>query len=220
MELVRLESVLTRGLVATADLWPPIRTAYRWVHQAAHLLANPEHQRVEYLRRRYRGLLAETRVGNEHLNIAPYEPLRTKDGLVIVAVANPRLWVRFCKAIERPDLLDDPRFKTNTERVANRVALKAILEAAFERWTSEELEARLQAHNVPFGRVRNMREAVEHPQAIARRVLLTQQRPDIGAVQTLAPVVRLSRTPASPVLPPPALGEHTVEILENLKLKT
>ena len=65
-----------------------------------------------------------------------------------------------------------------------------------------------------------MREAVEHPQAIARRVLLTQQRPDIGAVQTLAPVVRLSRTPASPILPPPALGEHTVEILENLKLKT
>ncbi len=59
-----------------------------------------------------------TRVGNDHLNIAPYEPLRAKDGLIIVAVANPGLWVRFCDAIGRPELRDDPRFATNTLRVA------------------------------------------------------------------------------------------------------
>jgi len=157
-----------------------------------------------------------TRVGNDHLNIAPYEPLRAKDGLIIVAVANPRLWIRFCDAIERADLRQDPRFTTNTERVANRAALKEILEATFQSFTVDELGRRLQAKSVPFGRVRSMREAIAHPQVAARDIVLQQQRPDIGAVETLAPVVRLSRTPAEVRLPPPALGEHTEEILKGL----
>jgi crotonobetainyl-CoA:carnitine CoA-transferase CaiB-like acyl-CoA transferase len=157
-----------------------------------------------------------TRVGNDHLNIAPYEPLRAKDGLIIVAVANPRLWVRFCDAIGRPELRDDPRFKTNTERVAHRAALKQTLEETFQRFTVEELGQRLQAQNVPFGRVRSMREAIAHPQVAARDILLRQERADIGTIETLAPVIRLSRTPADVRLPPPALGEHTDEILKGL----
>src|SRR5438445_10367492 len=92
-----------------------------------------------------------TRVGNDHLNIAPYEPLRAKDGLIIVAVANPRLWVRFCDAIGRPELRDDPRFNTNTERVADRAALKQTLEETFQRFTVEELGQRRQVQNAPFG---------------------------------------------------------------------
>jgi len=161
-----------------------------------------------------------TRVGNDHLNIAPYEPLRASDGLIIVAVANPRLWIRFCDAIERPELRDDPRFRTNTDRVANRAALKQTLEETFQRYSVEQLGQRLQAQQVPFGRVRTMREALAHPQVAARDVIIEQQRADIGTVETLAPVPRLSRTPATVVLPPPALGEHTNEILGKLKLKT
>jgi crotonobetainyl-CoA:carnitine CoA-transferase CaiB-like acyl-CoA transferase len=160
-----------------------------------------------------------TRVGNDHLNIAPYQPLHAKDGLIIVAVANPRLWGRFCDAIERPELRDDPRYRTNTERVANRAALKQTLEETFQRFTVEELGRRLQAQSVPYGRVRSMREAMAHPQVAARDILVAQHRPDIGLVETLAPVVRLSRTPADVRLPPPALGEHTAEILKGLGLR-
>src|SRR3954451_21789970 len=107
-----------------------------------------------------------TRVGNDHLNIAPYQPLRAKDGLIIVAVANPALWVRFCDAIERPEWRDDPRFTTNTERVANRVALKDAIEDVFARFTVEELTRRFQQQNVPCGRVRSIGEALEHPQVL------------------------------------------------------
>ena len=153
-----------------------------------------------------------TRVGNDHLSIAPYETLRAKDGYIIVAVANPRLWGRFCQAIDKPDLRDDPRFKTNGDRVANRGLLKAELEAVFAGFTVQELTARLQAQHVPCGRVRSMREAIEHPQVGARGTLVAQQRPEL-TVETLAPVVKLSRTPADVRLPPPALGEHNVEIL-------
>lgn len=154
-----------------------------------------------------------TRVGNDHLSIAPYEPLRVKDGLVIVAVANPRLWVRFCDAVGRNDLRDDPRFRTNGDRVTHRAELKDELERGFAAMTADELCTRLEASQVPYGRVRNTREAVEHPQVEPRHMLLHQSHPTIGAVRTLGPVVKLSRTPADPRLPPPTLGEHTDEII-------
>src|SRR3954471_24638498 len=158
-----------------------------------------------------------TRVGNDHLNIAPYQPLRAKDGLIIVDVANPALWVRFCDAIERPEWRDDPRFKTNTERVANRVALKDMIEQVFAAFTVEELTQRFHAGNVPCGRVRSIGQALEHHQVGPRGILITQQHAQLGAVETLAPVVRLSRTPAAVTLPPPTLGEHTGEILAELR---
>jgi crotonobetainyl-CoA:carnitine CoA-transferase CaiB-like acyl-CoA transferase len=157
-----------------------------------------------------------SRVGNEHLNIAPYQPLQAKDGLIIVAVANPGLWVRFCEAMERPEWRDDPRFKTNTDRVAHRHALKAAIELEFQALTVDELMCRFQAKNVPCGRVRSMAEALEHPQVGPRQILLTQPHPQIGPIETLAPVVRLSRTPADVTLPPPGLGEHTDEVLAGL----
>ena len=157
-----------------------------------------------------------TRVGNDHLNIAPYEPLRAKDGLIIVAVANPGLWVRFCEAIERPDLRDDARFTTNTLRAANRAALKEAIEAVFEGLTVEELTERFRQRHVPCGRVRSIGEAMAHPQVAARDILLAQDHPQLGPIENLAPVVRLSRTPADVRLPPPALGEHTAAVLAAL----
>jgi crotonobetainyl-CoA:carnitine CoA-transferase CaiB-like acyl-CoA transferase len=160
-----------------------------------------------------------TRVGNEHLSIAPYEPLRARDGIIIVAVANPGLWMRFCTAIGHPELYDDARFRTNTDRVAHRVVLKRELEEIFQNFSVDEWTARLQAANVPCGRVRSVREAMDHPQVVARGLLLSQPHPTLGIVQTLAPVVRLSRTPADPSAPPPALGEHTAEVLGALGSK-
>jgi len=154
-----------------------------------------------------------TRVGNDHLNIAPYEPLRARDGLIIVAVANPRLWARFLDAIGRNDLRDDPRFATNTERVANRQTLRHILEATFAQWTVDQLTERFERAQVPCGRVRSMRDALAHPQVAARHTIMSQQRADLGRVETLAPVPKLSRTPANPTLPPPRLGEHTDDVL-------
>jgi crotonobetainyl-CoA:carnitine CoA-transferase CaiB-like acyl-CoA transferase len=158
-----------------------------------------------------------TRAGNDHLTIAPYEPLRAKDGLLIVAVANPRLWRRFCDAIERPELCDDPRFHSNSARMTNRDELKRELESDFARWTVDELTTRLEQRSVPCGRVRSMRQAVEHPQVEPRGLVLRQTHPTAGPIETLGPVIKLSRTPADITLPPPSLGEHTVEILARLK---
>ena len=158
-----------------------------------------------------------TRGGNDHLTIAPYEPLRAKDGQFVLAVANPRLWDRFCDAVGRRDLHDDPRFATNADRMRNRTVLKQELEAMFAEWTVADLTQKLQAHQVPCGRVRTMREAVEHPQIAPRQLLVHQIHPQFGELTTLGSVVKLSRTPAEIRRPAPALGEHTAEVLGDLK---
>jgi crotonobetainyl-CoA:carnitine CoA-transferase CaiB-like acyl-CoA transferase len=89
----------------------------------------------------------------------------------------------------------------------------------FSHFTVAEISARLQAKNVPCGRVRSIGDAVAHPQVAARAIVVAQEHPAIGRIETLAPVVRLSRTPADVRLPPPALGEHTAEVLADLKTR-
>ncbi len=158
-----------------------------------------------------------TRVGNDHLSIAPYEPLHAKDGRIIVAVANERLWIRFCNALNRPDLRSDSRYATNAMRVQHRHELKDDLERMFAGMTIAEIAARLEPQQGPYGRVRDTREAIEHPQVAARGGVITQVHPQLGEITTLGPVVKLSRTPAEPSLPPPTLGEHTAVVVKSLK---
>jgi crotonobetainyl-CoA:carnitine CoA-transferase CaiB-like acyl-CoA transferase len=160
--------------------------------------------------------VSPARVGNEHLTLAPYEPLRARDGPVIVAVANPRLWRSLCEAIERPELAADPRFTTSADRVRHRLAMRQEIEAVFGGWSVDEVIARLERHGVPCGRVRKINEVIAHPQVAAREILRRQHHAQVGDIWTLGSVINLSRTPADTSAPPPALGEHTAEVLSEL----
>jgi crotonobetainyl-CoA:carnitine CoA-transferase CaiB-like acyl-CoA transferase len=157
-----------------------------------------------------------SRVGNEHPSIAPYETLNTREGPIIVAVGNPRLWKQLCEAIERPDLADDPRFRTNADRLANRAALKAELESSFERYGLQAVTDRLVAHKVPCGRVRTIVDAIADPQVMVREMLVSLNGTEHDPVINLGTPVKLSRTPAALVTAPPRLGEHTDEVLRAL----
>jgi crotonobetainyl-CoA:carnitine CoA-transferase CaiB-like acyl-CoA transferase len=159
---------------------------------------------------------APQRAGNDHPSIAPYETLKTREGQVIVAVGNPRLWKQFCAAIDRTDLTRDARFATNADRLANRKALKTELEATFERFALQELIDRLEAHKVPCGRVRTIVDAIADPQVAARNMIVTLHDEALGDIVNLGTPVKLSRTPAEVASPPPQLGEHTVEVLSAL----
>ena len=160
---------------------------------------------------------APSRVGNEHPSIAPYETLTTREGQIIVAVGNPRLWKQFCTAIERPDLMADPRFETNANRLANRGELRIEIERTFERFTAQELIDRLETHKVPCGRVRTIVDALADPQVVARDMLVTIDDPTLGPVTNLGTPIKLSRSPAELAAPPPQLGEHTDEVLDELR---
>lgn len=157
------------------------------------------------------------RFGNEHPSIAPYETFAARDGSMIVAVGNPRLWTRFCAALERPDLCKDERFKSNTERVRHRKALRGIIEPIFREETVAALTARFEAHQVPCGPVRSIEKALADPQVHARHMFDEYPHPTLGSIKALGNPVKLSRTPAEIRLAPPQHGEHTDELLTELR---
>ena len=162
------------------------------------------------------GIVAATgrspgRLGNEHPSLAPYEPLPAADGQVIVAVANPRLWSKFCRAVGAEALEHDPRFAANSDRLQNRAALREILIARFRDQKVDALLERLVAAGVPCGRVRTIDEVLEDPQ-LAARAMLIELPAGPGAVAVPGNPVKLSGVAAAPPAAPPALGEHTEEI--------
>jgi len=160
------------------------------------------------------------RVGNDHPALAPYETLRAKDGMVMIACANPRLWKQLCEAVGLGHLVDDPRFRTNTDRVKNRPELKVELERAFAPFTVEELARRLEAAAVPCGRVRSVAQALADPQIEPRQMLLPLDDPQLAGFRVLGNPIKLSNHPqGGPARRPPRLGEHTQEILREVGAK-
>lgn len=156
------------------------------------------------------------RYGNGHPNIVPYQAFHASDRWVILAVGNDRQWARFCSAIQRPDLADDPRFATNSERVRNRSALLPILESLFAAKTQAEWLALLQSNEVPSGPVNTIDRALSSPQAAARNMVQTVDHPQLGPLRMIASPLKLEATPPTIRRHPPMLGEHTREIQSEL----
>jgi crotonobetainyl-CoA:carnitine CoA-transferase CaiB-like acyl-CoA transferase len=134
---------------------------------------------------------------------------------VIVAVANPRLWSRFCAAVGADTLEHDPRFATNSDRLANRAALNDEIRALFEQQTVSAIIDRLTAAGVPCGRVRTIEEVFADPQLAARQMLLDIATSE-GVVKVPGNPVKLSEVEPLPPAAPPALGQHTAEIRKAL----
>jgi len=156
------------------------------------------------------------REGNDHHSLTPYQAVETTDGLVMIAVGNERLWRRFCAAIDDAALETDPRFATNTDRMRHREALRRRVGDRLSGLTRDEIIGRLRAHGVPCGQVRSLAEALADPQLAARGMVTEIAHPDLGAVRTLGNPITLSRTPAVIERPPPALGQHTAEIMAEI----
>jgi crotonobetainyl-CoA:carnitine CoA-transferase CaiB-like acyl-CoA transferase len=156
------------------------------------------------------------RMGNQHPSIAPYETFRASDGLVMVCAGNPRLWVQFCQAIGRPELPADPRFVANTGRLRHRAELVAIIESQIANWTVDEFLRRLETYGVPCGRVRSIDQALADPQVADRHMLVAMPHDALGSCEMIGNPMALSETPPTYRLPPPALGEHSSEILHEL----
>ncbi len=158
---------------------------------------------------------APVRMGNAHPNIVPYQDFPTSDGDMIVAVGNDRQFAALAKAMGHPEWSGDPRFATNTARVANRVKLIDLMREVTRARTTKDWIAALEAVGVPCGPINNLEEVFADPQVVARGMKLKLVHPLAGVVPSVANPVRLSETPADYALPPPLLGEHTRDILSE-----
>jgi crotonobetainyl-CoA:carnitine CoA-transferase CaiB-like acyl-CoA transferase len=163
------------------------------------------------------GLLMGTepgRYGNAHPNIVPYQTFAASDGVVAVAAANDGLYRRLCAAVERPDLADDDRFRTNSGRVEHRDELVAELVPVFATLTADEWVARLDAAGVPAGKVRGVFEALAEAERTGRAATATVDHPTIGPLPLIASPLGSSAKRSA--VPPPLLGQHTREVLAEL----
>jgi crotonobetainyl-CoA:carnitine CoA-transferase CaiB-like acyl-CoA transferase len=156
--------------------------------------------------------------GNSYPMIAPYDLIQTADRPVFLPGGNDGQVRRLAEVIERPELADDPRFRTNADRVAHRRELLEILQAEFRKWPSTALCRRLWDAAVPVGPVNSVDEVYADPQVLARDMLQSMPHPGLssGTVRLPGFPVKLSATPPSARRHPPRLGEHTREILAEL----
>ena len=155
------------------------------------------------------------RSGPNHASIAPYGPFRSADGReVYLGIQNPREWTRFCaEVLERPDVRDDDRFRTNALRVEHREALHAAIDSVFRTLTSRQILDRLEAAQIASARMNSMAEFVGHPQLSARDDWRDIDSP-AGPLRALRPPVRIDGV--EPVMGAvPSLGQHTQAILEE-----
>jgi formyl-CoA transferase len=156
---------------------------------------------------------APRRLGSAHRVNAPYEAFPTRDGHLTIGANNARLWERLCAALDRPDLLTDPRFATNDGRVRDRAALAEELSRTLStRDTSDWVELLLEA-GVPAGPIHDYQQSCADPHTLARAMVVELDHPVEGRVRALGIPVKLSETTGTIRRVPPGLGEHTDEVL-------
>jgi crotonobetainyl-CoA:carnitine CoA-transferase CaiB-like acyl-CoA transferase len=146
----------------------------------------------------------------------PYQSFRASDGNFIVGVANQGLWERFCAGIERPDLLEDPRFKTNDDRVVHRTECIETLNEIFQARTVAEWVEVIEQSGVPCGPINRVDDVVNDPQVNARNMIAELTHPNVPELRIPNSPLKLAETPSEIRRPPPLLGQHNDEILGEL----
>ena len=154
--------------------------------------------------------------GSAHILTAPYQAFPTADGWINVGGANQANWERIAKAIGREDLIADPRFVTNGERMRHLAELTPLIAERMKSRTSAEWIAEFEAAGVPVGPINRIGDMLADPQVAAREMVVEVEHPRAGRTKAIGMPVKFSETPCAVTRPSPLLGQHTREILGSL----
>ncbi|WP_298828604.1 CoA transferase [uncultured Piscinibacter sp.] len=153
--------------------------------------------------------------GSAHVLAAPYQAFPTLDGWINIGGANQSNWERIARLVGAPELIDDPRFKDNSARMAHREALAALLGAHLRERRTEDWLRELDAAGIPAGPIRSIGEMASDPQTLAREMVVELEHPVAGRTRALGVPVKFSATPGSVRRPAPTFGQHTREVLRE-----
>jgi crotonobetainyl-CoA:carnitine CoA-transferase CaiB-like acyl-CoA transferase len=156
-------------------------------------------------------------MGNDHPTSMPTSAYQTADGYINVACSGDGMWKRLCNVLGRKDLLAMPEFKDNEARSVNRQRLNAALNEVFSTKKSRQWVETLNEAGVPCGPIYKMDEVFADPQVQHIGAAAEVSHPRLGRSRLVAQAAKLSRTPASIAAATPEIGQHTEEILQELK---
>src|SRR5262245_6395939 len=155
--------------------------------------------------------------GTRHRRSTPYQAYRTRDAYVTVGANNEKLWTAFCRQVlERPELIEDPRFETPAARLKNIDGLEQEIEKVFTRQPTRHWVEKLDAAGVPGGPVFGYPEALENEHSQSRKMVVDIDHPKIGRMKTLGNPVKSTTELARFRAPAPWLGQHSGEVLKDL----
>ncbi|MCL5783139.1 MAG: CoA transferase [Candidatus Thermoplasmatota archaeon] len=155
------------------------------------------------------------KLGSAHSSISPYQVFEASDGYIAIAVGTEKLWGEFCRCIDREDLIANPLFASNVERVRNRDDLVPELNRTFASTPVAQLFDKLRKAGIPAAPINTVGDAVNNEQ-IKQREMVTEISAPYGEIPMLGTPFKLSRTPGKIRKAPPMLGEDTGDILKSL----
>lgn len=149
----------------------------------------------------------------------PYKAFKTKDGDVLFGGGNDRLFGILCDGLGRPEWKDDPKFKINSQRVANRDELEAEIEKVSTQKTTQEWLQVFEGSGMPYAAVNDVQGALTHEHTIARNMVIEVEHEDCGPMKLVNTPMKFSEATPGLRSPPPTLGQHTDEVLrEHLEM--
>jgi len=155
-------------------------------------------------------------MGNRHPSITPFSAFTAKDGHIIVGAGNERLWIKLCNILGKAELLQDPRFDTNSNRTAHVKELSAILNEVFKHKTINEWLEVLEKAELPCAPINTVETIVNDPQIKARNMIVEVEHPVAGHLKMAGVPIKMSATPGAVERPAPLLGQHTAELLNEI----
>lgn len=158
-----------------------------------------------------------SRHGTAHPSIVPYQVFPCKDGFLMIGAGNNKQFnILAEKVLSDPSLATNPKFATNDARVKNRTELVRIITGALMKHDRDHWLQRFKGLGIPFGPINDIEQTFQHPQAIARKVVVEVEHARAGKIKLVAPAVSYNGQKMKVRLPPPWLSEHTEEVMEEL----
>lgn len=157
------------------------------------------------------------RMGNRYAAVSPYDAFRVKDGTIIIAAGNQKLYEKLCnEVLHRPDMITDPRFVDMTGRLEHQDAIQEVVEDTLKDYTMEEATALVLSKGIPAGPILNIKQILEDPHVKEREMFVEMDHPTLGRITVNGCAIKLMDTKPSVRTPAPQLGQDNREIYEGM----
>jgi formyl-CoA transferase len=156
--------------------------------------------------------------GSSHESLCPYQAFEAADGPIMIGVANDNLWRKFCGAADLNAIVDDPKFRTNADRVKHRAETLCHVQSVIATRSVAHWNAALNEVGIPCSPINTLAQLLDHPHTKADKLIMQYDHPAVGPLNCVGHPVTFVGEERDPGLPPPTLGQHTDDVLTELGL--